>query len=83
MNVSSGADVPTWNCGEMATPEPGLETRPVCGSGTSQIIYAWAMDAPALELPDGVGFRVGAGTDIKYLVLQVHYASVEYIGQDV
>jgi len=77
-----GADVPTWNCGEMASPEPGLESRPVCGSGTSQIIYAWAMDAPALELPDGVGFRVGAGTDIRYLVLQVHYASVDYIDQD-
>ena len=37
----------------------------------SQIIYAWAKDAPELKLPEGVGFRVGLGSDIKYLVLQV------------
>merc|ERR1712117_547362 len=29
--------------------EPGMEQRPVCGPGSqSQIIYAWAMDAPGL-----------------------------------
>jgi len=78
-----GSDAPTWNCGEMAPKEAGEESHPVCGPGsTSQIIYAWAMDAPALDLPDGVGFRVGAGTNIKYLVLQVHYASTDYISQD-
>ena len=67
----------------MAPKEAGEESHPVCGPGsTSQIIYAWAMDAPALDLPDGVGFRVGAGTNIKYLVLQVHYASTDYISQD-
>jgi hypothetical protein len=26
----------------------------------NQILYAWAMDAPDLELPDGVGFRQGS-----------------------
>ena len=55
---------PTWNCGEMAVSEPGLENHPVCASG-SQIIYAWAMDAKSLKLPEGVGFRVGANTNIK------------------
>ena len=69
---------PTWNCGEMAVSEPGLENHPVCASG-SQIIYAWAMDAKSLKLPEGVGFRVGANSKIKYLVLQVHYASTDYI----
>ena len=69
---------PTWNCGEMAVSEPGLENHPVCASG-SQIIYAWAMDATSLKLPEGVGFRVGANSKIKYLVLQVHYASTDYI----
>ena len=73
-----GDSSPTWNCGEMAVVEPGLESHPVCASG-SQVIYAWAMDAPALHLPEGVGFRVGANTNIKYLVLQVHYASTDYI----
>ncbi|KAH9424997.1 hypothetical protein DERP_009222 [Dermatophagoides pteronyssinus] len=48
---------------------------PVC-KGESQIVYSWAMDAPALKLPKGVGFKVGHGSDINYLVLQVHYAHV-------
>ena len=54
----------------MAVKQPGLESHQPCASG-SQIIYAWAMDAPRLDLPDGVGFRVGADSTIKYLVLQV------------
>ena len=29
-----------------------LRTAPVCASG-SQILYAWAMDAPKLDLPAG------------------------------
>lgn len=39
----------------------------------AQIIYAWARDAPKLELPDGVGFKVGKTSPIKYIILQVHY----------
>lgn len=77
-----GADVGVYNCGEMTSSEPDLETHGICGEGKSQVIYAWAMDAPALELPDGVGFRVGGDTGINYLVLQVHYASTEYIAED-
>lgn len=42
-----------------------------------QIIYAWARDAPTLELPEGVGFKVGKTSPIKYIVLQVHYAHIE------
>lgn len=46
-----------------------------CGQGShSQIIYAWARDASKLELPENVGFKVGADSPIKYIVLQVHYA---------
>lgn len=43
----------------------------------SQIIYAWAKDAPKLTLPEGVGFKVGGDSEIRYLVLQVHYAHVD------
>lgn len=46
---------------------------PCLGGSHSQIIYAWARDAPRLDLPDGVGFKVGKNSPIKYLVLQVHY----------
>ncbi|XP_064475097.1 peptidylglycine alpha-hydroxylating monooxygenase-like [Ornithodoros turicata] len=62
-----------WNCGEMAGSTAHYVTGPVCRSG-SQIIYAWARDAPALTLPDKVGFKIGGRSGIKYLVLQVHYA---------
>lgn len=41
-----------------------------------QIIYAWARDAPKLDLPEGVGFKVGGDSPIQYIVLQVHYAHV-------
>lgn len=39
-------------------------------------MYAWARDAPTLILPEGVGFKVGGDSSIKYLVLQVHYAHI-------
>lgn len=39
-----------------------------------QVLYAWARDAKALELPEDVGFQVGKGSKISYLVLQVHYS---------
>jgi peptidylglycine monooxygenase len=52
-----------------------FENAPICAS-ESRIVYAWAMDAPELHLPPGVGFKVGGDTDIKWLVLQVHYKDV-------
>uniref|UniRef100_A0A2I9LP74 peptidylglycine monooxygenase n=1 Tax=Centruroides hentzi TaxID=88313 RepID=A0A2I9LP74_9SCOR len=64
-----------WNCGEMAGSKSEYISAPTCASG-SQVIYAWARDAPPLNLPDGVGFKVGKGSGINYLVLQVHYADV-------
>merc|ERR1712013_321531 len=76
-----GAETPTWNCGEMAVKEPGISSAQPCSKG-SQIIYAWAMDAKSLELPEGVGFRVGRDSAVKYLVLQVHYASVDHIPRE-
>ena len=50
----------TWDCGEMAARDPGQESHPVCAPGsTSQIIFAWAMDAPELELPPRPAERRG------------------------
>lgn len=62
-----------WDCGEMAGSRGNYIKARTCSSG-SQIVYAWARDAPALTLPEGVGFKVGGRSDIQYLVLQVHYA---------
>ena len=43
----------------------------ICRSG-QKIIYAWAKNAPKLDLPKGVGFKVGGPrADVQYLVLQV------------
>ncbi|XP_046416294.1 peptidylglycine alpha-hydroxylating monooxygenase [Neodiprion fabricii] len=72
-----GSSKPVWNCGEMAHAlDTGSETASPCSEG-SQIIYAWARDAPKLILPDDVGFKVGGTSSIKYLVLQVHYSHID------
>ncbi|XP_025899852.1 peptidyl-glycine alpha-amidating monooxygenase isoform X3 [Nothoprocta perdicaria] len=51
-----------------------------CDEGTckdkSNILYAWARNAPPTRLPRGVGFRVGGETGSKYFVLQVHYGDI-------
>lgn len=39
-----------------------------------QVLYAWARNAKTLELPKDVGFQVGMGTAIQYIVLQIHYS---------
>uniref|UniRef100_A0A1B0GKM8 peptidylglycine monooxygenase n=1 Tax=Lutzomyia longipalpis TaxID=7200 RepID=A0A1B0GKM8_LUTLO len=77
-----GTNRPVWDCGEMSRHmmmnEYDDESFSPCGKGAhSQIIYAWARDAPKLELPDGVGFKVGLDSPIKYIILQVHYAHVD------
>lgn len=64
----------TWTCREM---------NPVCSSGSQHILYAWGKNAPPLKLPKDVGFKVGPSTNIKYLVLQVHYGKVDkFVGTD-
>eukprot|EP00096_Caligus_rogercresseyi_P010269 TRINITY_DN3684_c0_g1_i1.p1 TRINITY_DN3684_c0_g1~~TRINITY_DN3684_c0_g1_i1.p1 ORF type:complete len:342 (+),score=77.47 TRINITY_DN3684_c0_g1_i1:37-1062(+) len=75
-----GSQEEVWNCGEMATEgDPSFSAAgSPCGQN-SQILYAWAKGAPHLELPPNVGFKVGKGTGIQYLVLQVHYAHLDMI----
>ncbi|GAB6027581.1 hypothetical protein CHUAL_001824 [Chamberlinius hualienensis] len=73
-----GSQDEVWDCGEMSRRPSGtsnVKSAPVCAKG-AQVIYAWAHDAPELILPEGVGFKIGKGSGIQYLVLQVHYASV-------
>ncbi|XP_013085503.2 peptidylglycine alpha-hydroxylating monooxygenase-like [Biomphalaria glabrata] len=72
-----GGDVDeVWNCGEMNSHSTKYRSGSVCAEG-SNIIYAWAMDAPKLNLPEDVSFDVGQDTPIKYLVVQVHYKNVD------
>uniref|UniRef100_F1L4N0 peptidylglycine monooxygenase n=1 Tax=Ascaris suum TaxID=6253 RepID=F1L4N0_ASCSU len=67
-----GSEEAIWDCGEMTNAGPSFERAPTCKSKPN-ILYAWGRDAPELRLPEGVGFKVGGESDIKYLVLQVHY----------
>ncbi|XP_075215603.1 peptidylglycine-alpha-hydroxylating monooxygenase [Lycorma delicatula] len=71
-----GSSKPVWDCGEMASEESTEESASPCNLG-SQVIYAWARDAPMLRLPKDVGFEVGGNSPIQYLVLQVHYAHID------
>lgn len=74
-----------WECGEMnlgdqsadssSQPSP-YDHGPVCASGAkTTILFGWALDAPAIELPPQVGFKIGGDSGINYLVLQVHYGN--------
>ena len=72
--------VAVWQCGHgNASPGgkfPVYPKRGICGRGTTNILYGWAMNAPKLNLPEGVGFEVGQKTQNKYLVLQVRYTEL-------
>ncbi|KAJ2940619.1 hypothetical protein O0L34_g14725 [Tuta absoluta] len=70
-----GSNDLVWGCGEMqGTEDEKYKIASPCKSG-SQVVYAWARDAPSLHLPKDVGFLIGKDSPIKYLVLQVHYMS--------
>ncbi|KAK9889917.1 hypothetical protein WA026_008726 [Henosepilachna vigintioctopunctata] len=72
--TTPGTDDPYWDCGEMSTTNTNnLKESPPCSSGT-HVIFAWARNANALTLPEGVGFQVGENTAIRYLVIQIHYS---------
>nr|XP_023017125.1 peptidylglycine alpha-hydroxylating monooxygenase [Leptinotarsa decemlineata] len=64
-----------WDCGEMAVSDSvsNLRRASPCADG-NHVLYAWARDARTLELPEDVGFQVGQGTAIQYIVLQIHYS---------
>lgn len=73
-----GSQERVWNCGgEMSHANDGemsadTDISPVCQSD-EKILYAWAHNAPNMELPEGVGFEVGGDTNVQYLVVQLHY----------
>lgn len=77
-----GSNEAVWNCGEMQSKDRDHDFHAAspCKSG-SQVVYAWARDAPPLTLPEGVGFLVGEDSPIKYMVLQVHYMNKFEEGQ--
>jgi len=75
-----------WDCGEMHSADSSnelgtYEQAPVC-RGNQHVLYGWALDAPSLKLPRDMGLKVGGmASDIKYLVLQVHYGHFKVFQQ--
>ncbi|KAJ8664372.1 hypothetical protein QAD02_006034 [Eretmocerus hayati] len=67
---------PVYVCGLLPESKFPLPAGDVCESG-SELLFAWARDAPSMHLPEGVGLKIGKGSTIKYLVLQVHYVTAE------
>ena len=54
------------------------KTASPCLDGSEdKIIYAWALNASGLELPDEVGYKVGPQANIRSLVVQVHIGKTE------
>eukprot|EP00879_Flechtneria_rotunda_P023043 GHRR01024358.1.p1 GENE.GHRR01024358.1~~GHRR01024358.1.p1 ORF type:complete len:243 (+),score=35.59 GHRR01024358.1:180-908(+) len=68
-----GCDVP------YSKPKPGEQSawecvgKPACGDPSETILYGWGRNADRLDLPPGVGFSVGRGSAVKWIVAQVHY----------
>jgi peptidylglycine monooxygenase len=77
-------DQPYWSCGEMSGQDKSsIPKGPICRDGTSgSILFAEAMQAGEYQLPDGVGFLVGKGSQFKYLVIQVHYGNIDAFSKD-
>lgn len=44
--------------------------------------YGWGRNADKLELPKGVGFSVGKGSAVKWIVMQVHYLKEKPAGDN-
>eukprot|EP00878_Enallax_costatus_P000444 GHUV01000535.1.p1 GENE.GHUV01000535.1~~GHUV01000535.1.p1 ORF type:complete len:875 (+),score=241.60 GHUV01000535.1:368-2992(+) len=68
-----GCDVPFKQpkAGEQSVWE--CKSTPTCGGFQETIMYGWGRNAPKLDLPKGVGFSVGKGSAIAWVVAQVHY----------
>ena len=75
-----------WNCGGNGKParDPNYPNFGVSGAtgGDDTTIYLWGMGGERTMLPPDVGFKVGANSRIKYLVLQVHYINIETIEKE-
>ena len=63
---------------ERALNRDRVETSPVCKGKSQRYIYGWAMDAPPFVLPKDVAFKVGGETVYSYIVMQVHYANIDF-----
>ncbi len=47
------------------------------GGGAIKTMYAWALNASGLQLPQDVGMQIGPSVKLKSLVIQIHYGHPE------
>ncbi|XP_061167257.1 peptidylglycine alpha-amidating monooxygenase-like [Saccostrea echinata] len=71
-NAGTAHHILLFGCDEPASTDAYWHCGRLCKS-QEQILFAWAKNAPPLQLPKDVGFRVGGQTNIKYIVIQIHY----------
>ncbi|XP_054842243.1 peptidyl-glycine alpha-amidating monooxygenase isoform X3 [Eublepharis macularius] len=65
-----------FGCNEPASDEDYWDCDAGTCTDTSNILYAWARNAPPTRLPKGVGFKVGGEKGSKFFILQVHYGDI-------
>jgi peptidylglycine monooxygenase len=75
ITMNSAHHMLTYACGGPASKEPSWVGAGPC-TIAQMIIHGWARNAPALNLPEDVGFAVGRNTPYKYIVLNIHYLSI-------
>lgn len=62
-----------FGCEKPATESKSWNCENIVCQGSKTILYAWGRNAPSLELPDNVAFKVGPKTPYKYIVVNIHY----------
>jgi hypothetical protein len=63
-----------YGCAQPAYPSSFWQGTATC-AGMAHILYAWARNAPDLELPKDVAIPIGNQDDpVQYLVMQIHYS---------
>lgn len=73
-NAGTAHHILLFGCDEPASSKEYWHCGRLCKS-QEQILFAWAKNAPPLNLPKDVGFHVGGQTSIKYIVIQIHYVN--------
>lgn len=74
--ISTGKIIKNWLVSSYFNSETAFRDcghHGVC-SGGSSILFAWAKNAPPTSLPPSVGFKFGGRTNVKYVVMQIHYS---------
>ncbi|CAF1192501.1 unnamed protein product [Adineta steineri] len=74
-NMNSVHHMLTYACAKPGTNKQFWTAGATC-DGEQMIIHGWARNAPALTLPEDVGFAVGRNTPYKYIVVNLHYLSI-------